>query len=80
MMKEGGLMVRSRALRETSQPPGHGGLNKLISTYHDPMGTVKAATTRTVLPEVDAQCDICTVQLCHVLLCHFCSAGPLSLE
>ena len=35
--------------------PCHGGLDKLISTLHDPTGTVKAATTRTVLPDVHAQ-------------------------
>ena len=55
VMKEDGLVVRSRAVRENSQPLVMGDCDKLISTPHDPTGTVKAATTRTVLPDVHAQ-------------------------
>ena len=42
-------------LREISQLVVMADSDKLISTLHDPTGTVKAATTRTVLPEVHAQ-------------------------
>ena len=55
VMKEDGLVVRSRAVRENSQNLTIQGHDKLIITLHDPRGTVKAATTRTVLPEVHAQ-------------------------
>ena len=55
VMKEDGLVVRSRAVRENSQPLVMEDDDKLISTPHDPAGTVKAATTRTVLPDVHAQ-------------------------
>ena len=55
VMKEDGLVVRSRAVRENSQPLVTEDYDKLISTPHDPTGTVKAATTRTVLPDVHSQ-------------------------
>ena len=46
VMKEDGLVVRSKAARENSQPLVMEDYDKLISTPHDPTGTVKAATTR----------------------------------
>ena len=48
-------MVRSRAVRENSQPLVMEDYDRLISSPHDPTGTVQAATTRTVLPDVHAQ-------------------------
>ena len=47
-------MVRSRGARE-KQLLVMEDYDKLISTPHDPTGTVKAATARTVLPDVHAQ-------------------------
>ena len=55
VMEEDGLEVRSRARREKSQTLTMEDYDKLVSTSHDPTGTVKAASTRTVLPEVRAQ-------------------------
>ena len=55
VMKEDGLVVRSRAVRENSQNLTMEDYDKLLSTPHDPTGTVKAATMRTVLLEVHAQ-------------------------
>ena len=55
MMMEAGLVVRSRAVRETSQPLFMADFHKLLRTPHEPTGTVKAATTRTVLPDLHAQ-------------------------
>ena len=55
VMKEDGLVVRSRAVRENSQNLTMEDYDKLINTPHDLTGTVKTATMRTVLPEVHAQ-------------------------
>jgi hypothetical protein len=42
-MKEDGLVVRSRAVRENSQEVKLEDYNKLKSTPHDPLGTIKSA-------------------------------------
>ena len=56
VMKEDGLVGRSWAERKKKADPlSWKTMTKLISTPHDPTGTVNAATTRTVLPDVVAQ-------------------------
>ncbi len=51
VMKEDGLVVRSRAVRENSQELTIADYDKLRSTPHDPLGTTRSAT-RSTRPEV----------------------------
>ena len=54
VMKEDGLVVRSRAVRENSQDLTMEDFNKLVSTPHDPLGTIRAAT-RSIRPAAQTQ-------------------------
>ncbi len=51
IMKEDGLVVRSRAVRENSQELTIADYDKLRSTPHDPLGTIRSPT-RSSRPEV----------------------------
>ncbi len=51
-MKDDGLVVRSRAVREMDQDLCKADLDKLRSTPHDPLGTIRSATTSARPPVV----------------------------
>jgi hypothetical protein len=50
VMKEDGLVVRSRAVRETSVELNLQDYDKLKSTPHDPLGTIRSAISSTMPP------------------------------
>ena len=53
-MKEDGLVVRSRAVRENSQELKMEDFDKLLSTPHDPLGAVRTAM-RSIRAEVQTK-------------------------